>query len=427
MRLCSFEDDAVDGLEPLVAARTAGDLLCGATSLMHKQQRAFRSTSNAMLVRPAVAKIATEKHVSIAVNQSDWLMRGPTLLVNARWVPPKRFVPPSASSPSFVACIDNHVAYAWLTTELLSACTPHTVNEVLAESVLKVTNFQGVGKLVQRPWDLVEWNGEQICIDFTFHRGDDVGARPSTMSLVGSSDLLWIDDTARVDPFVVADTTNGPVLIDRDAVVTSFTRLEGPCYVGPRTQVFSGNIRAGSSFGPNCRVGGEVSASVLIGHSNKSHEGYLGHSYLGEWVNLGSGTHTSDLRNDYGPVQVVTSRGSVSTGLTKAGCYLGDHAKAGVGCRLNAGSNIGPFAQLLPAAGLLPKFVPAFCSVEHGRLVEGTAPQALFEAGERMMARRGDELSPAQRSTYFAMFQREVNLRRTAIHESELRRLRRAT
>src|SRR5262249_55494408 len=158
--------------------------------------------------------------------------------------------------------------------------------------------------------------------------------RPSTLTLIGPSDALWVHETARVDPFVVADTSNGPVVIDRDAVITSFTRLEGPCHVGPRTQVFRANVRAGTSLGPNCRVGGEVSASILIANSNKSHEGYVGHSYVGEWDNLGAGTHVADRRNDYNAVRVMLDGHRVDTGRMKVGAFIGDYVKAGVGCKL---------------------------------------------------------------------------------------------
>ena len=184
-------------------------------------------------------------------------------------------------------------------------------------------------------------------------------------------------------------------------------------------------VRAGTSFGPNCRVGGEVSASIVLGHSNKSHGGYLGHSYVGEWVNIGSGTHVSDLRNDYADVRVTVGGRIVDTKLTKVGAFIGDHAKAGVGCRLNAGSHVGPFGQLLPCGPLLPKYVPAFCSVDHGRLVDCPDPEPLFAAAVRLTARRGEEFTPAHRALYKSLFARGAAHRRLAIHEAELRRLRR--
>ena len=87
-------------------------------------------------------------------------------------------------------------------------------------------------------------------------------------------------------------------------VVQPFTRVEGPCFIGRDTQLFRANLRGGVTLGPNCRIGGEVEATIVHGHSNKYHEGFLGHAYVGEWVNLGAITSNSDLRNDYGEVYV---------------------------------------------------------------------------------------------------------------------------
>jgi hypothetical protein len=187
--------------------------------------------------------------------------------------------------------------------------------------------------------------------------------------------------------------------------------------------VFGGNVRAGTSVGPNCRLGGEVSASVLLANSNKSHEGYLGHSYIGEWVNLGAGTHVSDLRNDYADIPVVVNGRAIDSSLSKVGAFVGDHVKAGVGCRLNAGSNIGPFAQLLPCGPLLPKYVPAFCTVDHGRLIDCADPRPLFDAADRVTARRGEEFTVLHRALFRGLYERGASGRRTAIHESELQRL----
>ena len=120
------------------------------------------------------------------------------------------------------------------------------------------------------------------------------------------------------------DATRGPVLIGREAVVQAFSRVEGPCYLGPGTQVLAARLRGGS-FGPQCRLGGEVESSVVQGFSNKYHDGFLGHSYVGEWVNFGAGSHTSDLRTDYGPIKMTVNGAAVQSGVIKIGSYLGDH------------------------------------------------------------------------------------------------------
>ena len=423
MRLCTFEDARVAGLDPLAAARPAFDLRCGLTTLLEKHLRAVRPTAVGALVRPYLAKLTALDHPHYRVNESDWLAAGSAVLVNARWLPPLRFQLPDDGP--FVAVIGDEVAYAVLAPDDLIDATPHNLDECLDRWRARLYTRAAVGRLARHPWDLVEWNGEEIAADFAhLHRGE-LNGRPSTLTLIGPSDALWVHETARVDPFVVADTSNGPVVIDRDAVVTSFTRLEGPCHVGPRTQVFAGNVRGGTSFGPNCRVGGEVSASVLLANSNKSHEGYLGHSYVGEWVNLGAGTYTSDLRNDYADVRVTLDGRPVDTGRMKVGSYIGDHAKAGVGCKLNAGSVVGPFAQLLPCGQLIPKVVPGFCTVDHGRLIDSPDPHPLFDAADRVTARRGEEFPAAHRAVYRGLFDRGANHRRTVVHEAELRRLRR--
>src|SRR5262245_36121825 len=209
-----------------------------------------------------------------------------------------------------------------------------------------------------------------------------------------------IDESARIDPYVVADTTGGPVVIDREAVVSAFTRLEGPCYVGPGTQVHGAKVRAGTCLGPMCRVGGEVEASVLLGYSNKQHEGFLGHAYLGEWVNLGAGAHNSDLRNDYGEVSVRVAGWMVRSGRTKVGCFLGDHTKVGLGALLNTGTSAGAFCQLLSGGGLLPKYMPSFADVWGGALREGDDLEARLETAAKVMRRRGRELSPERRALY---------------------------
>src|SRR5262249_40422067 len=155
--------------------------------------------------------------------------------------------------------------------------------------------------MICHPWDLVEANGAQIARDFK-ETAREPSAVNSHLHLVGPREQIWVHPSARLDPLVVADTSGGPVVIDRDARVSAFTRLEGPCYVGPGSQVLGAKIRGGVSIGPGCRVGGEVEASILHGFVNKYHEGFLGHSYVGAWVNLAAGTHTSDLRCDYGEV-----------------------------------------------------------------------------------------------------------------------------
>jgi UDP-N-acetylglucosamine diphosphorylase / glucose-1-phosphate thymidylyltransferase / UDP-N-acetylgalactosamine diphosphorylase / glucosamine-1-phosphate N-acetyltransferase / galactosamine-1-phosphate N-acetyltransferase len=197
--------------------------------------------------------------------------------------------------------------------------------------------------------------------------------------------------------------------------VTAFTRLEGPCYIGPRTQVHGAKICGGTTIGPNCRIGGEVEASIIQGHTNKYHDGFLGHSYLGEWVNLGAGTSNSDLRNDYGPVRMMVNGRVLNTGQAKVGCYLGDHTKTGLGTLLNTGTNAGVFCTLLPSGQLLPKYVPSFASWWNGRLEDRADFVALMQTATEMMRRRGCTLAEAHKELYRLLFQNSAQEGRPAV------------
>jgi UDP-N-acetylglucosamine diphosphorylase/glucosamine-1-phosphate N-acetyltransferase len=213
------------------------------------------------------------------------------------------------------------------------------------------------------------------------------------------------------------------VLVDHGAVVRSFSRLEGPCYVGPGTQVRGAKV-SGSSFGPHCRIGGEVEGSIIAGFSNKAHDGFLGHSYLGEWINFGAGTHTSDLRNDYGEVRVLLGGQMVATGLLKVGSFVGDHTKTCIGTLLNTGSVIGPFGQLVTPGTLLPRLLPAFCQVSHGQVQERTDLKQMFATAATAMFRRGRVWTEAHAEFFLGLYERTAAERRQVLRDGEQRRFR---
>jgi UDP-N-acetylglucosamine diphosphorylase/glucosamine-1-phosphate N-acetyltransferase len=321
--------------------------------------------------------------------------------------------------------IGDEVAYAVLGPDLLWSCSSDKLGECLESWKASLPRRPAGGTLIHHPWDLVEHNGEQIALDFRT-RSARPFARPgdTAPAVVGPRDRLWIDPTAGVEPMTVVDTTRGPVVIDREAVVTAFSRLEGPCYVGLGTHVLGAKVRGGTTLGPHCRIGGEVEASIVHGYSNKYHDGFLGHSYLGEWINLGAGTHNSDLRNDYGEVTVTVNGRPVRTGLNKVGCFLGDHTKSGLGALLNTGTNAGIFCNLLPG-GLLPKYVPSFCSWWNGTLTDRVELPQMLETAATVMRRRGCEMTEIHAALYRTLFEQTGAERCRTLREAEVRRLRR--
>jgi UDP-N-acetylglucosamine diphosphorylase/glucosamine-1-phosphate N-acetyltransferase len=417
MRICLFEDHAVFDLEPLSLTRPVFDLLCGASSLAHKQGRYFQPSCAGVLVRPCLGPLLRELDPHLPVNDPNWLSLGPVVMVNGRWLPPSEasgfvLVP-------FEPClgmIGNEVAWAVVEPEHVFGCTPFTLSHFLDDWKQMLPWREAGGRLIGRTWDLIEQNGEHLHSDFQrFEAQPGSSPRPSTLGVVGPAERLWIGPNARIDPHVVADTTAGPVIIDRNAFIAPFSRLEGPCYIGSASQILGGKIRAGTSIGPYCRIGGEVEASIVQGFSNKYHDGFLGHSYVGEWVNIGAGASTSDLRHDYAEVVVTVAGMRVPTGCSKVGSFIGDHTKIGLGCLLNTGTNIGVFASVLPAGRLLPRHVPSFCTVAHGHVAENEDRAGLFATAEEMMRRRGAILTKTRQQLYHAVYEQTEAQRREAL------------
>jgi UDP-N-acetylglucosamine diphosphorylase/glucosamine-1-phosphate N-acetyltransferase len=397
MRLCVFEDAAVSNLDPLTLTRPAFDLWCGAASLLQQHVRHFGATDTAALVRPELSALCRQAHPQLAVNDAAWLRKGPAVLVNARWLPPAES--PGDLTSYRVAVVGDQVAYAVLPPEDLTDCTPQTIDACLARWRKARPQVAAGGTLIAYPWDLVEHNGAALRQQLASRLQGLRSPRTADYTLVGPEDQLFVGPDARVEPLVFLDTTHGPIVIERGALVKAFSRIEGPCYIGADTWVLSAQV-SGSTIGPVCRIGGEVEASIVQGHSNKAHEGFLGHSYLGEWVNLAAGTQISDLRNDYKPVTMTVAGKKVETGLMKVGSFLGDHAKSGINTLVNTGTVGGAFCQLFPSNLLPPRFVPPFCIFARGQLQEGPPVEALLDTARTVMGRRKLELSSTQADFY---------------------------
>jgi len=427
MRICIFEDRGAIDLEPLTLTRPVFDLWCGLSPLGERVCEIFRPTELGFVVRPMLAPVVAEQRPGTPINDFDWLRSQRIVLVNARWMPPADFHPDSyfQDGPLVTTC-NGAVVAAAVESKHLDDFALTTLDQLLEDWKHTLPRREVGGSLIHRPWDLVERNAGQINDDFAARRPQFPIEAVHHIALLGSNCSLCIAPGAQVEPYVVADTRKGPVVIDRDAVIGAFTRLEGPCYIGQRTQLFGAKVRAGSTIGPNCRIGGEVEASIIQGNSNKYHEGFLGHSYVGEWVNIGAGAQTSDLRHDYGEVIVSVGGMRVPTGSSKVGSFIGDHSKIGLGALLNSGTMIGAFAAILPAGRLLPKNVPSFCSVLHGEVAENEDIDVLFATASEVMARRGMRLTPAQSELYRNVYLQTATQRKQALPQTEPRRLRRS-
>lgn len=424
MRICIYEDSTVVSLWPLTQTRPAFDLRCGVFTLLERQRRYFGANEVGVWIRPELVELCRQAHPDLVVNDHDWFSRSqPTVLVNSRWVPPA--TSHQTDDVSGVGLVDKRVAYVAHPTRGVEELTAESLQAWVETCMETMPTHQVGGAVVQYPWDLVENNQTMLREDPPFWQQlHPQVASPTGVHLSGPTDRFLVAPDAKVETLVFVDTTEGPVLIDSGAEVHAFSRVQGPCYVGPGTRVLGAKVQ-GSSFGPGCRIGGEVEVSIVQGYSNKAHEGFLGHSYLGEWVNLGAGVQTSDLRNDYGPVRMPLNGHVVNTGLLKVGSFLGDHTKASIGTLFNTGSIVGVFGHLLTSGTLLPRMVPPFVSYAHGQLRERTDLRQMFTTASTVMARRGQQWTQVHADYFLSLFEQTSEDRRHRITDADQRRLRR--
>lgn len=410
MRLCLAEDLGAAALEPLTLTRPVHELLLGATTLASKIARAMGvgpgPQRRSCLVRSHLVEVERQRDPHVIVNDRDWMARGPVIVVNSRWVPPVAFEKPSEFGP-WVGLCNGIPACACVGPDDAVALESHSVDAWFEQMEATHGGVEVGGEWIDRPWDLVALNGAHIQRDFEAAGRVGISNRHlAKLALVGPVERLWIHETARIDPYTVFDTTNGPIVLGPNVWVQPFTRIEGPCSIGAETQLFRANLRGSVSIGPNCRIGGEVESSIVIGHSNKYHEGFLGHAYVGEWVNLGAITSNSDLRNDYGEVHVPLQGDPIPTGQAKVGCFIGDHTRTGMGSMLNTGTAIGVMCNVLPAGILLPKHVPSFTAVSYGRVAPGFPLNKMFETARTVMGRRGKNFGEVEEQLYATLYER---------------------
>jgi UDP-N-acetylglucosamine diphosphorylase / glucose-1-phosphate thymidylyltransferase / UDP-N-acetylgalactosamine diphosphorylase / glucosamine-1-phosphate N-acetyltransferase / galactosamine-1-phosphate N-acetyltransferase len=422
MRVALFEDRAAsENFSPIALLRPVFELLCGQFSARERALRFLPVTEWGAFLRNELIDVYQEENRDAAVNNLDWLRAGTTLFLNGRWLADPKFLP--KCDPDTAGIIDGEVAYLTLEPDDVSRLTEDDVDVALLEIARNRRRVAAPGKLAQYPWDLVQHNPIQMNVDFSARvfRSSKTEQLGPQVAIVGDPRQIYVDPTATIDPFVVIDARKGPVTIEAGAVVQAFTRLEGPCHVGRDSQLFRANIREGTSIGPICRVGGEVEGAILQGYVNKYHDGFLGHSYVCPWVNLGALTTNSDLKNDYSSVKVPVQGYPVDSGELKVGCFIGDHTKTAIGSLFNTGSSIGVMCLILPDGELLPKHVPSFSRIWHGELIEGLPLDRGLETARFAMERRNVELTEAQENLLRTICSQTQIERERAIERSAAR------
>ena len=220
-------------------------------------------------------------------------------------------------------------------------------------------------------------------------RGDRL---PRATTVLGDPERVAIYG-AMVEPGVVFDVRPGPVVVEGGALVRSDTRLEGPSWIGPKARVTGGPLRH-VAIGPRCVARGEMASTIMMGYGNKAHDGFVGHSVVGHWANLGAGTITSNLKNTYGPIALSVAGTALPTGRQYLGSLIGDHVKTAIGTLLGTGTVVGCGANVF-GAPRPPRWVPPFAWGAEGS--ERMRREGFLRIAERVLPRRDVTLDDAMR------------------------------
>lgn len=387
MHVILFEDSLAIQLFPATIAKPAFAINIGTYRLINLVRRL--SDNVEVIVRPYLKELVAMDY--------PWLWsldRGtrsePVLVLNARVVPHvaiieqlKKFIKEGRSgvvnSSQGVACA------------LFSRHNPFP-NEIIGCAQLLGIIADSNLEPLDIPVPMIEYAHDIVRHQIRI-MNDNLNDRIAGGGYKEVADGVFSADGAPLGQYCVVDHHNGPIIIEADANIGPYCFFKGPVYIGKKAKIIEHSaMKDAVTLGSTTKVGGEVEASIIEPYSNKQHHGFLGHSYLGSWVNLGAGTCNSDLKNTYGEVTMEYSNRKVRTGMQFVGSFVGDYAKTAINTSIFTGKTIGACSMIY---GFVTTNVPSFVNYARsfGQVTE-TAVETLVQTQARMFARRDVQQRP---------------------------------
>lgn len=374
MQIVLFEEQP-EKLYPVSMTRATFDIQLAGTTL-YKSANAI-AEKVVVIARPLIqAIIRNQKGKAKSASLKD--ISGDVLFLNARIVPDlSQLYKLEKSMPrgSILKKDDVVIAARCPASRIKSKDSCEVLIEVLSKIKLKPCKLKL--ELLNYPWELVQKNSELLASNVEI-----LAAEYSELSKG-----VYVGDDVSLHPTAVLDTSHGSIIIADDAKVKPYAVLEGPLYIGPECVVNPQSSIAHSSLSRCCKVGGEIESVSMQAYSNKQHNGFLGHSFIGSWVNIGAGSCNSDLKNTYGSIKVALDKQIVDTKLQFFGCVIGDFSKMAINTTILTGKIIGVSAHVY---GMVAENVPSFTNYakDMGNLAEFYLESAI-ETQKRMFDRRG--------------------------------------
>jgi UDP-N-acetylglucosamine diphosphorylase/glucosamine-1-phosphate N-acetyltransferase len=386
-----FDDPAIRGsLLPFAFTRPVADFRIGILKISEKWE------------------MITGKSISYLTQ--DYLQKkfprakGKALAINAAWLP-------EADSWGLIENLKEDQAL-FFGKILLASYIGETEKNLDAVKEKKTIQLEKSPSLLLKTWNIFQFNGDEIRKDFaliTKGRKSEPITDPHTK--VYSPENIFIEKGATIRAAIL-NAENGPIYIGKNTEIQEGSIIRGPFALCDHSTINMGaKLRGDTTVGPHCKVGGEVSNSVIFGYSNKGHEGFLGNSVIGEWCNLGADTNTSNLKNNYASVKLwdYTKGGFANTGLQFCGLMMGDHSKCGINTMFNTGTVIGVGANIF-GDGFPRNFIASFAWGGASGFSTFQFPK-FEETAKAVMGRRGLELTAEELEILRTIFELSKNYR----------------
>ena len=403
MAILLFEDSTVPQLSPITTARAACCVTVGSYHLVDLLKPVGRPL--VVSVRKFLRALMQLDYPDLRQLDDESLTRepGPDMLLNARLVPS---VATLQAVQTILAAPPPGPAIVWDGDQIAAIVQPGWSWEWIAAH--SSTSFEPLllaaheFMQLQHPLKLMSYPHEVIAANMACISGN-LDHRIANSDFQQQADGVFLAAGAKLGSYVLTETANGPIVIDADAQIGPYTLLRGPLYVGRRARILEhAAIKDAVSLGHTTKIGGEVEASVVEPYSNKQHHGFLGHSYLGSWINLGAGTCNSDLKNTYGTVNMEYPHGKAATGMQFLGCVMGDYSKTAINTGIFTGKVIGVCSMMY---GFVTGNVPSY--VNYARLfgqMTTLPPEVMIATQQRMFARRKVEQRPSDMQLLHDMY-----------------------
>lgn len=385
MSIVLFEDTSWKKFAPLSYTRSLFDLKIGSITTFDY----FNTKSAKLLTRKYLENMTRQRHPNCNVNKFEYDSND--IFVNSLFFPHTSFLKKLTKRKNFLVSYRDKILIARLDKsdyQYLYESVVHDKdirNSKLRAEIIHINSANECGSLCSWPWDLI--SGLKNVLQHQLKLKNKV---PKEVKVIGKNPI-FVDESSNICQGTVLDASGGSIYIGPESVIGQ-SSIIGPAYVGELTQLKPYSTINNSYIGNNCRIGGEIDSSIILDYTNKSHFGYLGHSYVGEWVNIGANTTTSDLKMTYGTVSMKIGDEKKDTGITKLGSFFGDMSKTSIGTNIYCGMRIGISTHLY---GNIANDVPSYVIYGQGIGSENAEMDvsSAIKFQKRMMSRRNINMS----------------------------------